>query len=224
MLHLAAGGVAALAASDSWAQIPDSLAHNQIANGFKPFALDLQTVAGRLVGANGPVNMASVRGRISILSLWAEWCVPCLLEAADLAALSRRFSGERLQIVSVLTSSLKKLTYKDARALLDREGARGLPLWVEPEGGSIFLNSLATRPSLGPALPCNLLVDASGQVRGRSFGAGPAKSMSFEMKDGKLTDEAKAKLLASHATTRWGTEGPDFIEHLIRDGLPKALA
>src|SRR6185437_752513 len=72
---------------------------------------------------------------------------------------------------------------RGARDLLAKMNAADLPLMIEPNGGTAAISALSTGPSakvlaaLPPSfrpkgtLPCTLLVDSSGRVRGRSVGA-----------------------------------------------------
>src|SRR4051812_14469909 len=156
-------------------------ANNIVARMFQPVDLALPPIALR--DEHGAVPLRKLRGRTTILSLWAEWCVPCLLEARDLAALRRKYANGRFDIVPLLTSSKKPLDYRGAHEKLAMMGAGDLPLLIEPDGGKKILAALSPTPAAaglvglpasfrsGPALPCTLLVDSSGRVRGRSLGA-----------------------------------------------------
>ena len=56
----------------------------------------------KLRPANKPeISLASVApaGTPTIIAAWASWCIPCKLEARELAALKRRYAPEKLKIV-----------------------------------------------------------------------------------------------------------------------------
>lgn len=179
-------------------------------------AVDLALPDLEVIGDQGPVSLASIKGRTLLLSLWAEWCVPCLVEARDLAPLRRRFAGPRFDVTALLTGSLRKLDYAGARAKLKDNGTGDLPLLVEPNGGHDVLKTLSLPMGSFGALPCTLLVDRQGRVRGRATGmpafAGPAPSGG-----GVLSDADKGKLLESGRSAWASADGAAFVQAL-RDG------
>src|SRR3954465_2905980 len=119
-------------------------ANNIVARMFQPVDLALPPIALR--DEHGAVPLRKLRGRTTILSVWAEWCVPCLLEARDLAALRRKYANGRFEMVSLLTGSQRPLDYRGARERLARMAAGDVPLLIEPNGGKKILSALASRP------------------------------------------------------------------------------
>ena len=70
-----------------------------------------QTVPGT-VGAAPPaygavtmngdsVDLASLRGEVVLLNVWATWCVPCRREVPELQALHQRHEAEGLRVLGV---------------------------------------------------------------------------------------------------------------------------
>jgi thiol-disulfide isomerase/thioredoxin len=168
-----------------------------------------------------------LRGRTHLVSLWAEWCAPCLQEATDLAAINRAHGGPSFEVIFVLTSSHKKLDFAGAQAVLAKRGAGDATLFVEPDGKETLYRALTMQDS-GPTLPCNLLVDRHGQVRARSFGA---PGMSVTVHQGPMTeadktphvmtDADKAHALTEH--TMWASPiGAEFAAALAAGLLDKA--
>jgi thiol-disulfide isomerase/thioredoxin len=230
-------GLAALAATRAAGAAPSPrplfagtpLAGNFMASMFQ--RMDLPLPAIPLVGEHGAMSLPQLRGRTTILTLWAEWCAPCLLEARDLAVLRRKYASSRFDIVPLLTSSKKPLDYRGARAKLATMGAGDLPLLIEPNGGAKLLHALAAVPgaaapaglpaSFGPggALPCTLLVDPSGRVRGRSLGAPIVAAAMPPPKAGAgpqtLTEAEKRRMLGGDVHTSWTTsQGEAFVRAL----------
>ena len=41
----------------------------------------------------GSLQLSSLRGKVVVLNFWASWCQPCKLEAPDLAASAKKWSG-----------------------------------------------------------------------------------------------------------------------------------
>lgn len=204
------------------------LAGNAIARTFQRVSLPLPDV--RLVDEHGAASLGGLRGRTTILSLWAEWCAPCLVELRDLAAIRRKVASRRFDILALMTSSKKQLDYHAARERLAAMGAGDVPLLIEPNGGKVVLDALSAPPSAAVlamlpksfqahgTLPCNLLVDSSGRVRGRSLGApnivvsgGPKPEPGTHT----LTEEDKKALLSGDSRTAWATaQGMEFAQAL----------
>ena len=122
--------------------------------------------------ATGSFNLAKLKGKTRVVTLWAEWCAPCLEEARDFAELQHAYASPTFEIVSILTNSVAKLDYAAALARLQKAGADGLPLLVEPGGAKQIATAFASDPDGqgGFSLPCALLIDAHGRVRGRMLG------------------------------------------------------
>ena len=229
------GTAASLFATDAPAAPPDPLlfasgplARNALAMTFKAPSAPLKLPGTEVIGEQGLQRFPKFQGRTHLVSLWAEWCAPCLAEAGDLAALGAAFSGPSFELVFVLTGSEKKLDFPGARAVLAKYGAGGAPLLAEPNGGSAVMDSLATHvfePQLraaikrdsGPSLPCNLLIDRHGRVRGRSFGTVSTSNASHE---GPMTAADKDRLLRERTT--WSTPaGREFVAALAAGVLEK---
>jgi len=158
----------------------DALAHNTVAMAFGQIPDLAQPLAIGYDTADGPKDFADLTGKIRILALWAEWCPPCLREMPELAALQARHGGGDFEILPVLTSSRAHLDFAAARKALDAAGGQGLSLWVEPDGGyQTLVLAVADLPppmvkdpavTKGPSIPCAVIVDAKGMVRGHMVG------------------------------------------------------
>jgi thiol-disulfide isomerase/thioredoxin len=229
------GGLVALAGTRATGAAPASqrlfdgtpLANNFMALMFERVGMVLPSI--QVMDAHGPASLSKLRGRTTILSLWAEWCVPCLLEARDLAALRRKYANGRFDIVSLLTSSQRPLDYRGAQQRLATMTAGDLPLLIEPNGGKKMLIALASGARAGPlaalpngaALPCTLLVDSSGRVRGRSLGAPVMAAVRARAGAGAqvLTEEDKRNLLGGDTHTAWASAQGDALVRALASGL-----
>lgn len=213
-------GAAALLAGSAHAEPGDlfasgPLARNPLARSFR--AMRLPTPSLTLLSRDGPRNWADLRGKVHLVTLWAEWCAPCLIEAPDFALLEQRYGGDGFGVVAMLTASMKKLDVEGAAATLARVRATDLPTWVEPEGGMTLFRSLATTAGGASSLPCTLVVDAGGRIRGRAIGA---MVLGIGGRDGVLSDTDKARLRSRGARTAWGSREADtFVQGLIGGAL-----
>lgn len=196
------------------------LATNRLAMTFS--AVDLAFPAVTVIGDRGRQQFADLTGKTRIVSLWAEWCAPCLLEARDFAALRPRFANDRFDILSILTASMDGLDFAGAQKRLRRANAVGLPLLVEPNGGDRIIHTLSPGPGgRGDSLPCTLLVDPAGRIRGITHGApiavpstGGRAAVSREM---NAAD--KKALLADGSHTMWLSPVGDEFVKALRDGI-----
>jgi thiol-disulfide isomerase/thioredoxin len=46
-------------------------------------------------------ELASLRGRVVMLNVWATWCAPCLKEVPDLVAIERELAGQGLVLLGL---------------------------------------------------------------------------------------------------------------------------
>lgn len=213
------------------------LAANRVAASFRPVDLALPDVV--VLTRTGRLRLPELVGTTRLMTLWAEWCVPRLLEARDLAEQRPRFVDGRFDIVSVLTGSSGHLDYDGAIKRLDASHAAGLNVLVEPDGGHAIAQALSIRPptpalppnlppgariiSTGPgfALPCTLLVDRKGRVRGRATGIAALAPVTVGNTAGvphAPSEQEKHAMLDQGMRTAWA--GPDGLAFLkaLRDG------
>jgi len=163
-----------------------------------------------LLGPDGPTTLAHWRGKTLLVALWAEWCAPCLAEMPSLSRLNRAYRSKTFEILPIATGTHAFNSWTDAQDRLRRMKDVDLPTLLD---ASPRRNALMNRLSsvVSPAelhlppgvtivtasLPCLLVVDPRGGLRGR-FQGGPAP-------DGKngpmdtLEGEALVKRLAEGA-------------------------
>jgi thiol-disulfide isomerase/thioredoxin len=186
------------------------LASNIVALGFSVPRRDY-TPDPALLAASGPKRWRDLAGKPHLVSLWAEWCAPCLAEAGDIARLAAAYRDKGVGVIGILTGSRKPLDLPSAEALMAKVHAQDLPIWIEPNGGHELLRTLAAFGSSGASsLPCNLILDASGKVRGRAFGSPvvaptPAPGERLVVRRGALTEADKVRMVEHPLPTYWTT-------------------
>ncbi len=105
------------------------------------------------------LDLASLRGSVVLISVWASWCPPCRDELPLLARTHDRYRDRGLVLVGVLTRDRPD----GARTLLDQLGVRPFPT-VEDPTGALAVSWGAT------GVPETFLVDRGGRVVARSVG------------------------------------------------------
>jgi thiol-disulfide isomerase/thioredoxin len=108
--------------------------------------LTLRTIHGK-----GSIRLASLKGKVVLLDLWASWCPPCREELPLLDDLAQRLRGEEIEIIAV--------SVDEDRAAAD-EFLRRRPRWHL---------TLAHDPSVAealnpPTMPSSYVIDARGRL------------------------------------------------------------
>jgi thiol-disulfide isomerase/thioredoxin len=117
--------------------------------------------AGFTTADGKPLTLASFKGKVVVLNLWATWCGPCVQEMPTLAALAKEAAGQPVAVVPV---SVDRLEDRGA-ALAFLSKRPPLPFYGDPTFGLAY----AFRPAI-EGLPTTVLIDRAGMVRARLSG------------------------------------------------------
>lgn len=119
-----------------------------------------------IYGADGaPTNMAALRGKATLVNIWATWCAPCLQEMPTLAAVSLAYRDAGLLVVPISIDDADKA--KAARDLLQGLSNGALNFYIEPSKQL----PVALRPKGGAlGVPITILYDAQGRELARLTG------------------------------------------------------
>ena len=167
-----------------------------------------------LIGRDGPVNLDAWRGRTLLVALWAEWCAPCLAEMPSLSRLNRAYRNDRFEILPIVTGSTRLHSWREAHERLAALKDVDLPTLLDAsrDGRRLMMRLAASPPPPGApvakpgmvvstaSLPCLLVVDPQGRLRGRFLGGPGGGENAWE----RATGEAFIKRLADGALA-----GPD---------------
>jgi thiol-disulfide isomerase/thioredoxin len=116
--------------------------------------------------AGKPMSLASFRGRMVLLNLWATWCVPCRKEMPTLDALEGELGAEDFQVVAINIDT--RDPDKPKRFLKDI-GVQKLAYYADPSA-KVFQDLKAIGRAFG--MPTTMLIDPKGCEIGTM--AGPA--------------------------------------------------
>jgi cytochrome c biogenesis protein CcmG, thiol:disulfide interchange protein DsbE len=143
-----------------------------------------------LTGAERPVTLRDIEGRVTLLHFWGTWCRPCRDELPHLAALRRRYAGrETFQLLAVSFPPCSLPV--DAEALREETAALlkrlklDLPTYSDVDGrtrdAADQIVPEAVDHSSGVSLfPLTLLLDRRGVVRAVWLGYRPGAETEME--------------------------------------------
>lgn len=107
-----------------------------------------------------PVTLASRRGKVVLINVWATWCAPCKEEFPILADLQRRHAREGLEVIAI---SIDVPEAKDRVRAFIAKHKPGVTVWLDPQ-------EVAGQALQARNLPVTILVDRGGVVRFRRDG------------------------------------------------------
>jgi thiol-disulfide isomerase/thioredoxin len=136
--------------------VSDTVGTTVFAAGSRPA---LPTLSGATLGG-GTLDLASLRGHVVVLNVWASWCEPCKAESPALVAVARRTATQGVRFVGIDENDEDAA----ASAFLAKIGS-SYPHLVDPQG-----RLLASLRMLPPAVPSSLVIDPQGRVAARVIG------------------------------------------------------
>ncbi|HLV80711.1 MAG TPA: redoxin domain-containing protein [Chthonomonadaceae bacterium] len=125
-----------------------------------------------------PIDLETLRGRVTLLNFWGTWCGPCQMEIPDLIRLDSAYRARNLNLIGV--------------AISEPDGAASLRRWCAAHGIRYrqALGDDAAQRAYGlEGVPVSVLLDGQGRIRYRW--EGPRDFATFRKAiDRLLTDGA----------------------------------
>jgi cytochrome c-type biogenesis protein len=106
------------------------------------------------------LSLASYRGEVVLLNLWATWCPPCREEMPYLQILHEKNAGRGFQVVGVSIDAAGE--EQGIRSFLD-EHRITFPIWLDPDDRASFVFR-----AIG--VPASFLIDRDGQITWKLLG------------------------------------------------------
>ena len=131
------------------------------------------------------MTLASFKGKVALVNLWATWCSPCRNEMPALDRLAGALAGDDFAVVPV---SIDIGERERPAAFLKQIGVKNLPLYTD--NSTKVFEALKSR-GLAIGLPVTVLLDRNGCRLGHING--PAE---WDSEDGKRLIEAALKGVA----------------------------
>lgn len=107
-----------------------------------------------------PVTLASLKGDVVLLNVWATWCKPCREEIPALDSLHREFGARGLRVIGV---SIDVAGDTGEIAGFARDLGASYALWLDPDD-----KVSTTFRAIG--VPSTALIDRQGVLRWRHMG------------------------------------------------------
>lgn len=144
------------------------LAKNPIAQSFATAPDELPDV--RVDTPDGTVAIGDIlKGRTVLMPVWAEWCVPCLIEIPDFARLQEVYGKDKFAILPVLSGPQKQMHPDAIAKLFAAMHSTIFTPMVEHAFGNRLLSTMG-RKGRSYAIPCNVLIAPNGKVVAREIG------------------------------------------------------
>jgi cytochrome c biogenesis protein CcmG, thiol:disulfide interchange protein DsbE len=110
--------------------------------------------------AGDSVSLASQKGKVVLLNIWATWCHPCRGEIPELQAIHTRYRDRGLELIGV---SVDTDGADDAIRTFMKDFKMTFPVWRDPD------ERISTQ-FLAVGVPATFLIDRQGVLRWRKTG------------------------------------------------------
>jgi cytochrome c biogenesis protein CcmG, thiol:disulfide interchange protein DsbE len=125
------------------------------------------------------VDLASERGNVVLLNLWATWCGPCRFEIPELQKMNDQYAARGFKVIGVSLDDSGADTVKQFVS----DHKMTYPILLDPEGklANIFQTSV---------IPTTVLIDRNGKIVWKQLG--PIDSTDADLKkalDGALAEK-----------------------------------
>jgi thiol-disulfide isomerase/thioredoxin len=124
----------------------------------------------------GTFKLSDYRGKVLLVDFWATDCAPCVRLVPQLAALSKKYRDQGLEVIGLTSDDQEK-----EQKVVDFLKSRGADYTVGYDNrwlSSAFLKG--TEDEVGPPIPQLFVISRDGQVVEHMIGEDPQKVKSLE--------------------------------------------
>ena len=105
-------------------------------------------------------TLASFKGKLVLLNIWATWCTPCREEMPTLDRLQAKLGSDQFEVIAL---SIDRAEVSLIEKFYEELGLDALAVYVDPTGSaSTTLNVIG--------IPATLLINSQGEEMGRVLG------------------------------------------------------
>jgi peroxiredoxin len=120
--------------------------------------------------AGDTLTLSSLKGKYVVLDFWATWCQPCVFSVGELKALTRKYSGDKLVLVSI-SADMDEARWHTFVTEKDMDWAQ---YW---DGDHELRRKFGVRE-----FPTYILIDPEGIIRERMVGQDPHATVVSRLK------------------------------------------
>ncbi|HEX7122898.1 MAG TPA: TlpA disulfide reductase family protein, partial [Gemmatimonadaceae bacterium] len=120
--------------------------------------------------AGDTVSLASLRGKVVLLNIWATWCAPCREEIPYLQQLHEQYADSGLVVVGV---SVDARGQEEEVGSFAAELGMTYPIWLDPD-------QRVTTRFLSMGVPTSYLIDRASILRWKHLGVLRESNLEFQ--------------------------------------------
>ena len=170
---------------------------NQFLGGWQPIGVRDASVGRKietlflesLTGDAPPVDLASLKGKVTVLHFWGTWCLPCRAEFPELLELQAAFIEEprfRLAMISTPSSEPDLQSLRENTEKFLKQFRTQIPTYHDPNQSTALAIGLIFHEPIG--YPTTVLLDEGGVIRAAWRGSIPHIGKQIEANVRKLLD------------------------------------
>jgi cytochrome c biogenesis protein CcmG/thiol:disulfide interchange protein DsbE len=134
-------------------------------------------------GKKGKISMASLKGKVVLLDIWATWCGPCKESFPKLEELNVKYKTQGLEVLAISADNPDDVKESDIVQFAEEHGAKFSVGWDKDK---------AIAPKYDPkTMPSSYIIDRKGVVRYAHIGYHPGEEKDLEREIKELLDESK---------------------------------